>query len=36
MGIDFMFGFADTVKGGGKAFGEALSKVCGSFAVLKR
>tara|TARA_Y100000296_G_C5099662_1_gene219270 strand:- start:759 stop:869 length:111 start_codon:yes stop_codon:yes gene_type:complete len=36
MGIGFMCGFADTVKDGGRAFGDALSKVCGSFSILKR
>jgi hypothetical protein len=35
MGFDFMCGFADTIKGGGKAFGEALGKVSGAFSLFK-
>ena len=31
MGFDFMCGFGDTIKGGGKSFGEALSKVASVF-----
>ena len=31
MGFDFMCGFADTVKGGGKAMGDTLSKVAAVF-----
>jgi len=33
---DFMCGFGDTVKGGGKSFGDALSKVAGAFTFFKR
>ena len=31
MGIDFMCGFADTVKVGGKAFGDTLGKIASAF-----
>ena len=31
MGFDFMCGFADTVKGGGKAMGESLGKIASVF-----
>ena len=31
MGFDFMCGFADTIKGGGKAFGSSLSKIASVF-----
>ena len=31
MGFDLMCGFADTVKGGGKAMGDTLSKVAAVF-----
>ena len=31
MGFDFMCGFADTVKDGGKVFGDTLGKIASSF-----
>ena len=37
MGIeDIMCGFGDALKGAGKGFGEALSKVGGAFSLFKR
>ena len=31
MGFDLIGGFADTVKGGGKAFGDTLGKIASAF-----
>mgnify|MGYP001210152921 FL=1 len=31
MGFDFMCGFADTVRGGGKAMGDSLGKLASAF-----
>lgn len=31
MGFHFMCGFADTVKDGGKVFGDTLGKIASSF-----
>ena len=31
MGFDFMCGFTDTVKGGGKAMGDTLGKLASAF-----